>query len=232
MLTVTLFILGLLVGSFLNVLIYRLPRGIGFVKGRSACPHCEKQIAWYDLMPVISFVLLHGRCRNCHAPISFQYPLIEIISGIFFVFAPSIIALILLEIFLVIAVIDYQHLIIPDSLVIIVGLVGLFQLHLFTALASAGFFGILWLISNGRWIGFGDVKLAGALGLFFGFPATLLIIYIAIMVGGAVGLVLMATRRATMKTALPFGSLLCVSAGVYLFYGDAIRIWAMQLVRL
>ena len=141
---VSLFILGLLVGSFLNVLMYRLPRGEQFVAGHSRCPHCGHELAWYDLLPVISYLMLRARCRYCHARISVQYPIIELVSGLFFVLGHSVVAIIFLEVFLVIAVIDYQHLIIPDSLLVVLGIVGIVdgvsRTDVYSALVAGGFF--------------------------------------------------------------------------------------------
>jgi len=217
-----LFLAGLFVGSFLNVLIYRIPRAQQFIAGRSRCPHCQATLAWYDLIPVVSFLLLRGHCRYCHARISLRYPAVELASGLIFVFAPSYLAIAVLEILLVIAIIDYEHLIIPDSFVIILALLGLWNPHVFTALGSAGFFFILWAISKGRWIGFGDVKLAGALGLFFGFPSGPLVIYLAIISGGILGAFLLLLGKAHRKTALPFGTLLAIAAGTMMFFQEPI----------
>lgn len=216
-----LFILGLIVGSFLNVLIYRIPRGEGFVAGRSRCPHCHHDLVWRDLVPLVSYLILRGKCRYCRKPISAQYPLIELISGIFFVMAPSLFALALLEIFLVLAVIDYQHLIIPDSLLIVLAAIALVQSglhHWASALGCAAFFFLLWVISRGRWIGFGDVKLAGVLGLLFGFPGAVIVIYLAVIGGGLLSVILLVLKKATMKTALPLGTLMTLCAGFYLFF--------------
>ncbi len=227
---ILLLLLGLVVGSFLNVLIYRIPRGEGFVVGSSRCTTCRHDLAWYDLIPLVSYLLLRGRCRYCAAPFSIRYPIVELISGLFFVFAPSVFILIELELFLVIAFIDAEHLIIPDGLLLALLAVviasnyhAVLSWHQWVAVVSyAGFFFSLWWVSRGRWIGFGDVKLAAVLGLLFGFPAGLLVIYVAVILGAIVGIFLMVTRRATMKTAVPFGTLLAISACCFLFYQDTI----------
>lgn len=166
--------------------------------------------------------MLGGKCRSCRARITFQYPLIELVSGLIWVFAPTPFAIAALELLLVVAVIDYQDLIIPDGLVIalavVAGVFGRISLESFlAALGTAGFFGALWLISKGRWIGFGDVKLGGALGLAFGFPGVLYVVYLAVVGGGLMGLLLILLRRATMKTKLPLGTLLAVAGGVVTF---------------
>lgn len=216
------FLFGLIVGSFLNVLIYRIPRDQPFVAGRSHCPHCNHILAWYDLIPVASFLMLRGRCRYCGHTISPQYPIIEIISAIFFVFAPSAPALIVLELFLILAIIDYQHFIIPDGLLIALVIVSPFMgaiswNHVLAVLGCGGFFFALWAISKGRWIGFGDVKFAAVLGLLFGFPGAVVVIYIAVILGGLFGVILLVLHKATGKTPLPFGTLLGLCAIAFIF---------------
>lgn len=220
-----LFILGLIIGSFLNVLIYRIPRGQAFVLGRSHCTHCNHELESRDLIPLVSYLMLGGRCRYCKKPISPQYPLIELASGLIFAFAPSIFYIVVLELLLIIAVIDYLHLIIPDSFLVLLCIASLamYRLNLFSwsyfgsALGFGGFFLLLWLVSRGKWVGFGDVKFAAALGLVFGFPGSLLAIYSAVLLGGALSLLLLVSRRATLKTKIPFGSLLAIGSGVYIF---------------
>ena len=228
MTVIALFIGGLFVGSFLNVLIYRLPRSLPFVWGRSFCPHCHQELRWFDLIPVVSYLLLLGRCRYCKRHISLQYPAIELISGVLFVLAPSFAWLVALEIFLVLAMIDLRHLMIPDGLLLAMGVVAIAMGNVFTynhlasALGGAGFFFLLWAVSKGKWIGFGDVKLAGVLGLLFGFPGVLVTIYVGILLGGAVSLVLLITQKAHMKTAIPLGSFLALSAILYIFFQQVI----------
>jgi len=138
---VIIFLIGLCVGSFLNVLIYRLPRGLGFVKGRSFCPHCKKKIKWFDNVPLISFILLKGRCRVCHSPISWRYPVVELTTGILFVLAAQnklgrlgllrvedfLLTILLFSGLIVIFFIDLEHQIIPDEIVL--PLIALFSLR-------------------------------------------------------------------------------------------------------
>ncbi|MEK7616155.1 MAG: prepilin peptidase [Patescibacteria group bacterium] len=211
------FAFGLIVGSFLNVLIYRIPHGEGFFAGRSHCPYCGHRLVWYDLVPLVSFVLLRGHCRYCSERISLQYPLIELISGLLFVLLwqqPLMLAAIAL--LLVISVIDLQHFLIPDMLLVPIVLLALVNHRSWDAVifafAAALFFFLLWFFSRGRWIGFGDVKLAGVLGLLFGFPDALVVFYVAVIVGGLLGSILLVLKKATMKTQLPFGTLLAFGA--------------------
>lgn len=225
---VILFLLGLVVGSFLNVVICRIPRDQGIVLGRSRCPSCEHTLAWYDLIPVVSYLMLGGRCRYCGRHISLQYPLVELVSAVFFVFAPSIAWLVALEIFLVLAVIDLQQLLIPDGLLIILAVLAIVMriashpVNLLSAVAGGGFFLMLWLVSRGKWIGFGDVKLGAVLGLLFGFPGTAVVIYGGIILGGLIGIVLLLSGKANRKTAVPLGTFLAVAAMAYIFFQPTI----------
>ena len=225
--TAVLFVLGLLVGSFLNVLIYRLPREQGFVSGRSHCPHCNAIIAWYDNLPLVSFLFLRGRCRHCDKAISLQYPIVELVSGMVFValwHQPFF--LIALELLLVIAVVDFEHFLILDSLLVVLGVLGIgyHALHhtislsyFLTALILAGIFFALWYGSQGKWMGFGDVKLVGVLGLVFGFPGAIIAVYLAILAGGFFGGILLLLGKAHLKTHLPFGTFLSLGAAVFVF---------------
>ena len=245
-----LFIFGLVIGSFVNVLIWRIPREEGIVGGRSHCPHCGKMVAWYDLIPLLSFLLLNRRCRHCHQFISWRYFLIELYSGLVFVFsyqfssgqslAHWLIVVFLLEIYLALSVIDLEHLILPDKL-IIAGLIGVFIYgilerpniitvdlnvlslnHLATAGGLFAFFALLWLSSKGQWMGFGDAKLALLIGLSFGFIGGMIVLYTAIIMGFLVGIFLLITAQADLKTKLPFGAFLGVSSSLYLLFGYGI----------
>ena len=212
-----LFIVGLAIGSFVNVVSIRLP------VGRSYCPACKRTLCWYELLPLASYLALLGKCRTCRAPISIRYPLIELISGFIFLLAPSIPAIIIAELFVILALIDFDRLIIPDFLLIcLLILLPFFAVlrwsSVWCALGLGSFFFLLWFVSNGRWIGFGDVKLSAVLGLVFGFPGSLLVVYSAIILGGALGVILLISRRATMKTALPFGSILAFASIIYIIY--------------
>lgn len=247
---VYLFVLGLIVGSFVNVLIYRLPREQGVVRGRSRCPYCRQTLSWLELIPVVSFLVLRGYCRYCHQPISWQYPLVELITGGVFAAAgyfigvdqgaDLIFSLFTLVLLLALAFTDWQRLILPDGL-IIAGVAGTliygasdwgglgiasYNIFSFDHLGAAlGWFGVLylvWLLSKGTWIGLGDAKLMGWLGLAFGVAGALFIFYTAIVIGGMMGLGLYLMRRADLKTKLPLGTYLCLTAGWYIFQGLSI----------
>jgi prepilin signal peptidase PulO-like enzyme (type II secretory pathway) len=225
MLTIIMAVFGLMLGSFLSVLLERLGRKEGIVAGRSECPHCQHILAWYDLVPLLSYVILLGRCRYCRAKISMLYPVLEmvmalVLGGYVFLYGVggswAIVDLIVLFGLVALFFFDLRYQILPD--IITGALVGLVVVRLVTsrpdmltnAIATAvllgGILTLLYLVSHGRWFGFGDVKLAVLMGLLFGYPGTVGVTLLAVWAGALVGVGLMLTRRANMKTALPFGS--------------------------
>lgn len=233
-----LFILGLCIGSFFNVLVARWGTGEGAVAGRSHCPHCRHTLAWYDLIPLASFVLLRGRCRYCHAPIAWRYPLIELVTaGLFITFLyqlglPStlqtmffaLLALLLLLLFYF----DIVHFVLPDVILVLIGILSLAYLlrtdpSLIPTRLLSGFlmglpFAILYVVSRGSWVGFGDVKLTFVLGLALGYPFGFFALIGGIWSAALVGIALMIVRRATGKTEIPFGAFLSASAIIIILY--------------
>lgn len=227
------FVLGLAIGSFLNVVIYRLPRGMGFVKGRSFCPKCKKKINWFDNVPVISFLILKGHCRFCNKPISFQYPLIELLTGILFylsylshlnfLYYPLLCGLI------VIFFIDLEHKIIPDKivlpLIIIFTIYAILTADYWLLLSAAGaflFLFLIWLATKGKGMGFGDVKLAFLMGLVLGFPNIILAFYIAFLTGAFIGIILILGRKAKFGKPIPFGPFLAFATTLSYLWGENI----------
>ncbi len=218
------FVFGLIVGSFLNVLILRTgtDEGIG---GRSHCSHCKRTLEWYELVPVVSWLALAGRCRTCRAPISIQYPLVELITGVlFFIFAsswlppiPLGLALAMIALFIAVAVFDLHHSLIPDqwnyALAILSFLYGyaIYGAEDIVMLFSAGPIAalplfLLWAYSRGAWMGFGDVKLALSfgwiLGPLYGFVATMF----AFVIGAVVSLGILLPLSALATFAQKRGS--------------------------
>ena len=238
------FVVGLCVGSFINVIIFRLDKKSGILNGRSECPKCKTQLKWYDLVPVFSFIMLRGKCRYCRKKISYVYPFVEILTGlifvIFFIFNPEmgyigILNLFLIILFVILLLIDYLRFIIPNKILIIILALTLIInlvfkrgeiLSLFiTALISAAFFGIIYIASKGSWIGLGDVKLGFVLGFLFGYPFTLLIIVFSIWAGAVVGLSLIVFKKASMQTALPLGAFLSLFSIIYLIFQNETQIF-------
>jgi leader peptidase (prepilin peptidase) / N-methyltransferase len=228
-----LFMAGLVVGSFLNALIYRMEQGKArsVFGGRSYCPHCKHALAPKDLIPVVSYMLLRGRCRYCRKGISQQYPLVELATAALFVFIgfhalTLAIAALLVGIF----VYDLKHYIIPDSF--IYGAIALALTRLFfespgfaleavySALAAAGFFLALFVVSRGTWMGFGDVKLALCMGLFLGFPQILVALFVAFVSGAIIGVGLIGMKKKGMKSEIPFGPFLLAGTASAYFWGN------------
>lgn len=218
-------IAGLLLGSFLSVLISRWPRWRGAGAGRSRCPHCMHVLAWYDLVPLVSWLFLRGACRYCKTPISAWYPILELtMAGVLGAYAflygirTGWYAFDYLILFALVALFffDFKHHMLPDAITFPLGLLVLIRMFslrpdlLVNALATGALlcavFGLLYAVSRGRWLGFGDVKLAFVIGLLFGYPGAVGVTLLAMWAGALVGVGLMAAHRATMKTALPFGS--------------------------
>lgn len=273
------FIFGLVIGSFLNVVIFRMETEEDIVNSRSHCMHCRKKLAWYDLVPLLSFLTLRGRCRYCKKPISWQYPFVELATGILFVMIldkagglilesanPLWDILNLLVLFVVSAalvvifVYDLRHYIIPDKIVFpLVGIMLFYRLlgvgeyqadrsayldsingnlfwfwnlfipqilgeggalrmltplldPLLAAIAAGGFFFIIVVLTKGKGMGGGDVKLAFLMGLVLGFYKTFVAMYFAFTLGAVFGIILIAFRKKTFKSALPFGPFLVLGA--------------------
>jgi prepilin signal peptidase PulO-like enzyme (type II secretory pathway) len=251
------FVFGLIIGSFLNCVIYRLevnelrsfPRFVlsrvideSPLKGRSYCPKCKHILKWEDLIPVLSFIILKGRCRYCSQKISWQYPLVELTTGILFVLIanytfPDLLItgyLLLITCFLiVIFVYDLKHYLIPDKIIypaiIIAGIFNFYFFSILSAILAALFFGILVLITHGRGMGVGDIKLAFFMGLFLGWPNILIALFLAFFLGSIIGIGLIFFKKKTLKSKVPFAPFLIVGIFIALFGGDKIIDWYWNL---
>src|SRR3954452_17642099 len=235
---------GLIVGSFLNVVAYRLPRGESLAHPPSHCPSCDQPIKPYDNIPVLSWVLLRGRCRNCRAPISPRYPLVELTTGVLWALvtwarwddAPAIaLGIVLVTILIPIAIIDYEHRIIPNRITgpaaIVAILIGVlfdqdFVVEQLIAGAAAGGFFLVAAIAYPRGMGMGDVKLAGVMGLYLG-RAVGLAVLIGLVAGVVVGAIIIARVGAKegCKATVPFGPFLALGGIIAIFAGDAVADW-------
>jgi len=247
----SIFLFGLAIGSFLNCLIYRLKTGQGFLKGRSFCPNCKHTLSWQDLIPLLSFLILKGKCHYCQKPISLQYPLIELTTGILFIltiynlqftiynlenFFTLGYLLFIVSCLLVIFVYDLKHYIIPDRVLfpaIIIALIFNFQFLIskqflffsyliLSAIGAAAFFLAIVLISRGKWMGVGDIKLAFLMGLFLGWPNILVALFSAFLIGAIIGIILMILGKKTLKSEVPFGPFLVTGTFLALFWGQEI----------
>lgn len=241
------FLLGLSLGSFINVLIDRLPKGESVLTGRSRCDWCKKSLRWFELIPVVSFISQSGRCRRCRHPLSLQYPLIELLTGLslaviyllssyslILLFSYSLIFVSLLVIFMA----DLKYQIIPDSMILL-GLVGaLPQLFrsaypgsfILSALGTCAFFFLLNRATGGRGMGLGDVKLAFLLGLLAGFPRIVVGLYLAFLTGAMAGVILILTGKKSLKSRLAFGPFLIVGFGIGAIWGDKVIAWFLKLI--
>lgn len=243
MTSVILFVFGAIIGSFLNVFALRSRSGLT-LSGRSHCPHCGKTLHALELIPILSFLFLGGRCRGCHGRISSQYPLVEAWTGVLFLtlFNPSLsllanaCLLITFCLYVAITIYDFRHKIIPDSMVYS----GTLSAILFRFLVGgtlhdwlAGpilfcFFGALWLLSRGRAMGFGDAKLALSVGLLLGVAQGFSAIVLAFWIGAAFGLLLILFQRInpllsrvkkiTIKSEIPFAPFIILGAWLSIMF--------------
>ena len=240
------FILGLFLGSFLNVCIHRIPASESVVWPGSHCPACRTPIRAWDNIPLLSYLVLRGRCRQCQARISPRYPLVELISGLLAVgllyrFGPTWGYLIYYAwslALVVITFIDLDHQIIPDRLSlggIVVGLVLLpwlpvtYQEALIgLALGAGGLIAIIYgykVLTGKEGMGGGDVKLLGMIGVFLGWQGVVFTIFVASLVGSVVGVPWLAAQKKDMQNPIPFGPFLSLGALVYLYWGQDIIDW-------
>ncbi len=247
------FVLGLVIGSFLNVCIHRLPLSQSIVHPRSACPACAHPIRAYDNIPVVSYLILRGRCRDCGARIHWRYPLVELLTGAFAaltaatfgVGAEAALMFVLIAALLVVTFIDIDHRIIPDVITlpgIPVGFAASFGLtaidplqSLIGILAGGGsLYLVAWgyqLITRREGMGGGDIKLLAMIGAFFGWPGVLFTIFTASLTGTLAGIAVILHQRGDMKLAVPFGPFLAVGAIAYLFYGPETLAWYLKMMR-
>lgn len=244
------FLLGLSVGSFLNVLIDRLPNG-QTIFGRSRCDGCGRMLRWYELVPVVSWIIQGAACRRCHRLLSLQYPLIELTTAVGFLFlfllaSPSPFVLLayffLFSSFLVIFVADFKYQIIPDSM-LVAGLAGIGLLWMtpvrsgdnplpYLASAAGGFlfFYLIYALSRKRAMGFGDVKLSFVLGLLLGFPLTIIAFYMAFLTGAVVGVILILVGEARFRSRIAFGPFLVLGTAMALIWGESMITWWQKTI--
>jgi leader peptidase (prepilin peptidase)/N-methyltransferase len=240
-------IFGLFLGSFLGVLVDRIPRNETVVKGHSHCEFCKKELAWYDLIPVWSFLITRGRCRYCKRSLSIFYPVIEITTGLMFaatcIFVSSQFTislfyyLLIISSFIVIFFTDLRYGIIPDKILLPTIVVSLlyqlfinpssFIINLFCGIGAFLFFITVSVIFSALTkkdaMGGGDIKLAFLLGLILGFPNIIVSLYLAFLTGAFVGIILIIWKKKSFRGAtLPFGPFLILGAVISLFWGNFI----------
>ena len=241
-------VLGAMVGSFLNVCIYRLPLGRSIAWPASACPSCKRPLSWYENVPVLSYAILGGRCRTCKTSLTIRYPLVELITAAFFAWAwweygptPLLASRLVLGcVLLTLFAIDLEHHLLPNAITLPAIVVG-FVFSFFTEpgwLASLlGILfggGILYAIAEAYYrirheegLGMGDVKMLAMIGAFVGWKLTILTLMMASFCGTIVGVGLIISGRGTMKYALPFGTFLALGAAIAATVGPALLDWSL-----
>lgn len=237
-------LLGLLVGSYLNVVIHRLPRGISTTLPRSRCPRCLTPIKPWDNVPVLSWFVLRGRCRACRMCIAWRYPAIEALNGLLFLAAfhrfrdhgaaAVLVAMVFCSAMLALAMIDFEHYLLPDVITLPGIVLGLalqpwwprttLQEAVLGALVGGGVLfaaAWIWFVWKGvLGMGMGDVKMLAMVGAFLGWRGVIATLFLASLAGSAVGIALMARGRLHLQSKLPFGVFLSIAAVATLFYGD------------
>jgi leader peptidase (prepilin peptidase) / N-methyltransferase len=260
MFSLLIFIFGTLVGSFLGVVVDRLPRGKTIVKGRSRCDHCKHTLSALDLVPLLSFLALRGKCRYCHSSIGWDTFFIESITGLLFVitylftqsayesqvfsfafFTSLLYYLYIVSSLIAIFFIDLEHGIIPNKIVypaVIISLLYLAVFHttslpqyILSALAAFVFFFLLYVFTKKKGMGLGDVKFALLMGLILGFPGIVIALYIAFLTGAFIACMLVLWRKKKFGGGtVPFGPFLVLGTLISLFVGGIIWIKIMQVL--
>lgn len=249
------FIFGLIIGSFLNALIWRLHTGESMLE-RSKCPKCGQMIAWYDNIPVLSYLFLLGKCRHCKTRISFQYPIVELVTALLFLLSFNIIAqgvqffdyklllflfrdFFLISLMIVVFIYDLRWYLILD-VVTLPAIVVLFVLNLalgiswhnmlLSGIIGGGFFLLQFIISRGKWIGGGDIRLGFLMGIALGWPQIVTALMLAYISGAFVGTGLMLFGKKKWSSQLPFGVFLSVATVVSLFWGNLLVAWYFGVI--
>lgn len=246
------FIFGACIGSFLNVCIYRIPAHLSIVHPGSSCPRCQRMISFYDNIPILSYLLLLGKCRHCKTPIAARYPLVELLGGLSslacgLTFGPTLHGLVVfafIATLIVVTFIDLDHRIIPDR----ISLPGIpifflasaavptltWQASLMGILAGGGsLFAVAWAyqaMTGREGMGGGDIKLLAMIGAMVGWQGILFTLFAASAIGTIVGVSAMIQSGKGMRLAIPFGPFLAVGATLYIFFGDAWIGWYVNLL--
>lgn len=237
-------IYGVLIGSFLNVCIYRIPEKQSVVVVRSHCMSCGKQIKWYDLVPLVSFLILRGKCRYCKAKLSWQYPSVEALNGILYGIIvlvngfniTSILYCLATSALLALSIIDWRTYEIPPSFNIFIGILGIIRLildlphwynYVIGFVSVSGFLLLIFLVTKGRGIGFGDVKLMAAAGLLLGWKLIILSLGLGCVLGSIIHITLMYVKD--KDRVLAFGPYLSLGIFISMLYGEQIIEWYLHM---
>lgn len=251
------FIFGLIIGSFLNVVIWRMHARESILTGRSHCPKCRHVLGPLELIPIFSFLIQRGKCRHCGKKISWQYPIVEVATGVLFllVYLPYDLRLTTYNFFLlarewfvisaliVIFVYDLKYYLIPDKIIHPAATIVIITLPLIydgeiswwgllgpivAAILGGGFFLVQYIISKGEWIGGGDIKLGALMGLILGVGGLGVALFFSYVVGAIIGLILVVGKIKTMKSQVPFGTFLAAATVFSMFWGEKILQWYLN----
>lgn len=239
------FMFGLVFGSFFNVIGLRVPQKKTFVNDRSECPHCQQTLSWYELVPIVSYILQKGTCRKCNKKISILYPIMEFLTGLLFalsfiIFGFSmelIVALFLVSLLVIIFVSDIRYMIIPNKVLV-------FFIPFFVILriieplnpwwspivgAFSGFviIALIILVSRGG-MGAGDMKLFFVLGIVLGIERVLMAFFLSCLIGALIGMLLLMLKRIDRKQPVPFGPYIVIGTLLTYFYGDVLMNWYLS----
>ena len=240
------FLLGLIIGSFLNVVIYRIPLKKSIIFPYSYCPYCETELPYYDLIPLISYFVNKGKCRYCNENISIQYPIVELLTALLFLLtflkyglnSEFIIFLLLISSLIIVSFIDFKHQIIPNEITftfIPLGLIlSLFFNHISFINSMLGLIipaGVLLFIAfiYKKGMGIGDVKLIGMIGVFIGWKYALISIFIGALLGSIYGIFMMVTNNMIRKTQIPFCPFISTGAIIMILYGNNLINWYIKI---
>ncbi|MBT4120785.1 MAG: prepilin peptidase [Candidatus Magasanikbacteria bacterium] len=246
-------LLGISLGSFLNALVWRTRENIKIGKDRSMCPHCRRRLTWYENIPILSFIFLRGRARKCGKRISRQYPIVELVMGVLFlfvfyfhargelVFTPEIVrdwfivfnlSFIFLYDFKYQEILDFSTI---PSIIILVLFSPAIGWHSWQSIGLAmliggGFFLAQYILSRGKWIGGGDIRLGFLMGVILGWPNIVLGLFLAYIIGAVISLIMVSVKRQDFKGETPFGTYLVLGTFVAMFWGERIVGWYLSLL--
>ncbi|MGC5326608.1 prepilin peptidase [Brevibacillus sp. SYSU BS000544] len=243
------FLLGLLFGSFYNVVGLRVPKGESIIQPPSHCPGCQQKLSACDLIPVLSYLLAKGKCRSCQMTISPIYPVMELFTGIFFALTywrfdystETLVGLGFVSLLVIITVSDLKYRLIPDKVVF--PFLGLFLvarffihptqtywMHLLAMAIGFGLFLLIAIVTRGEGMGGGDIKLFAVIGLVLGVKLLFVSIFLSSLLGALVGILLILLKKANRKSSIPFGPFIAVGSLLAYLYGEAITTWYVALL--
>lgn len=247
------FILGLMLGSYLNSWMWRIHNHKYVFGGRSICVHCSRQLTWYENIPLFSFIFLRGRCRTCHKPIPLDYFLVELgtaivmlIIAVYFMnrqFVPwqAFSVFFFTAVLIVVFVYDLKYMMVLTGLAWLAAVVGALVNYFFLGftlqslllglIIGMGFFLAQFVVSKGEWIGGGDIRLGAMIGLWLGFPNIVLALFLSYILGAIVAVPLLLSKRKGMNSAVPFGTFLAVGTFITLLWGNQIVGWYLGMLK-